>query len=258
MELMITRWNMPNRQVKILEFFTSIQEIYEGDDILSLSLLEERNSGNGSIPIGNISSNEITLTLNNKTRKFDAGNTKSSLYKMLKPNRRIKAWLGIKKDNGEKELVPLGTFWSGDWDVPEDNLYVKTVGTDKFKFLNESDYNNTTLRVDLSLYDLASEILEDAGLSKEEYWVDEELEDYVIPFVKLDSQSHIEALRKVTNACLGQTYYDRYGVIRIEGQKPISSIYEVSVNERANIFYPSQVTDDIESPDALFASLDGT
>ena len=76
MALSIQRWSHPGRQVKITEFFTSIQETYEGEDIISINLLEEREVSQGSLPVGNISANEIDIRLNNETRKFDAGNKK--------------------------------------------------------------------------------------------------------------------------------------------------------------------------------------
>ena len=95
MVLETTKWSHLGRQAKIVEFFTSIQEIYEGDDILMINMLEEREVGQGSLPVGNISSNEIDIRLYNANRKFDAGNTQSPLYQTLKQNRRIKAWLGV-------------------------------------------------------------------------------------------------------------------------------------------------------------------
>jgi hypothetical protein len=95
MTLEITKWSHAGRQAKILEFFTSIQEVYEGDDILLVHLLEEREVSQGSLPVGNISANEIDIRLNNETRKFDAGNKQSPLYQTLKANRRIRAWLGV-------------------------------------------------------------------------------------------------------------------------------------------------------------------
>lgn len=98
MDLVVKKWSHAGRQAKILEFFTSIQETYEGDDILLIHLLEEREVSQGSLPVGNISSNEIDIRLNNASRKFDAGNKQSSLYQLLKQNRRIKAWLGLKGD----------------------------------------------------------------------------------------------------------------------------------------------------------------
>lgn len=258
MELEITRWSHAGRQAKILEFFTSIQETYEGDDILLIHLLEEREVSQGSLPVGNISANEIDIRLDNSSRKFDAGNTASPLHNLLKPNRRIRAWLGVESGSGEKEMVPLGTFWSGDWSAPEDDIYVATTGRDRLEFLRRSEYAPGTVRQNMSLYDLALDILTDAGLTREEYWVDDELKDYIIPYVALEPQSHREALRKIAEACLGQVYCDRLGVIRVEGTKARAEVKTVEVSEQANVSYPGQVLAEAEEPSAKWASLDGS
>ena len=92
--LEITRWSHQGRCAKIVEFFTSIREVYETGDLVSLRLLEEREASQGSLPVGNISANEVTLVLNNESKKFDVDNEQSPLKNLLKPNRRIKAYLG--------------------------------------------------------------------------------------------------------------------------------------------------------------------
>ena len=91
----ITRWSHEGRQVKILEFFTSVQETYEDDDIIFIHLLEEREVSHGSLPIGNISSNEVEIHLLNEDGKFDVGNVNSPLHGLLRVNRRIQVWLGV-------------------------------------------------------------------------------------------------------------------------------------------------------------------
>lgn len=212
MTLEVQKWSHAGRQVKILEFFTSIQEVYEGDDILFIHLLEEREVSQGSLPVGNISANEISIRLYNKNRKFDAGNKQSPLYETLKANRKIKVWIGT-----ENELVPLGTFWSGDWSVPEDDIYAQTTGRDRLELLRKSTYSTSTVQQNKTLYDLAVMVLQDAGLTSEEYWIDPELQQYTIPYAYFENQSHREALRKIAEACLGQVYCDRNGVIKIEG-----------------------------------------
>ena len=222
MTLEITKWSHTGRQAKILEFFTSIQEIYEGDDIILIHLLEEREVSQGSLPVGNISANEIYIKLNNETRKFDAGNKQSPLYQTLKANRRIKAWLGVDTTEG-KEYVPLGTFWSGDWNVPEDGVYAATTGRDRLELLRKSTYSTSQVQMNKTLYDLAQNILQDAGLTEEEYYIDPELQQFPVPYAWFDSQSHREALRKVAEACLGQAYCDRNGTIRIEGPSFLQS-----------------------------------
>jgi len=221
-ELVITKWSHEGRQVKITEFFTSIQETYYGDDILLINLLEEREVSQGSLPIGNISANEIDIRLYNRDRRFDAGNYNSNLYQLVKTNRRIKAWLGVEV-NGEIEYVPLGTFWSGDWDVPEDEVYAGTTGRDRLELLRQSTYSTSQVLQNVSLYDLAVDILEDAGLNSSEYFVDTELQSKIVPWAYFSSKSHRAALKDVAEAALGQVYADRDGIIRVEGPSYIQS-----------------------------------
>lgn len=214
--LEIRKWSHPGRQVKILEFFTSIQETYEGDDVILIHLLEEREVSQGSLPVGNISANEIDIRLDNSSRKFDAGNTQSPLYQLLKQNRRIRAWLGVQV-GANIEYVPLGVFWSGDWSAPEDGVYAQTTGRDRLELLRKSTYSTSQVQVNKTLYDLAVAVLQDAGLAAEEYWVDTELQQYTVPYAYFEPMSHREALRIIAEACLGQVYADRNGVIRVEG-----------------------------------------
>ena len=62
-----------------------------------------------------------------------------------------------------------------------------------------------------TLYELAEMILLNAGLTPEEYYIDPELTEYMVPYSWFNEQSHREALRKIAEACLGQVYCDRKG-----------------------------------------------
>ena len=110
--LEITKWSHQGRCAKIVEFFTSIREVYETGDLVSLRLLEEREASQGSLPVGNISANEISLSLNNESKKFDIDNEQSSLKNLLKPNRRIQVHLGteIEKTWGTIKTKPWGEY----------------------------------------------------------------------------------------------------------------------------------------------------
>lgn len=258
MELVITKWSHPSRQVKIIEFYTSIQEIYDDNEIMSFTVYEETEGIGGSkLPIGTVTSNEVSIVLKNLKGKFDAGNTQSPLYNLLKLNRRIRPWLGVKKDNGLDEMVPMGIFWSGDWDVTDDNIEVRTTGKDRLYFLDEDDFIQEEPLIDISLYDLADIVLIDAGLKFNEYWIDEALKGYIIPYVKLDKQTHKSVLKKIAQACLGQVYCDREGIIRVESSVQISDQYNVDVSESTNISYPLQLTDKVEISDGPYLTLDG-
>lgn len=126
----------------------------------------------------------------------------------------------------EAEEVPLGTFWSGDWTAPEGEIYVQTTGRDRLELLNQSTYSSQ-VRQNVTLYDLAIDVLEDYGL--EHYFVDEELQNTVIPYAYFTPQSHREALRKIAEASLGQCYCDRDGLIRLEGYSYLQSKTEPDI-----------------------------
>ena len=218
MELEIQKWSHPGRHAKILEFFTSVSEIYEGDDIVLLSLLEERETSQGSLPIGNITANEIDIRLINANDRFNPGNIHSPYHQLMKPNRKVKAWIGPVLPSGIVEYQPLGVFWTRDWSIPEKTLYADTTARDRMEMLKEITYYCEVYQ-NANLYDRAVHVLEDAKINFPdlEYWVDEELKEHVIPWFYMDTCSHRAALRNIAERCTGQVYADRKGVVRIEG-----------------------------------------
>ncbi|HGU6173212.1 TPA: hypothetical protein ACNABL_004785 [Escherichia coli] len=125
--------------------------------------------------------------------------------------------------------IPLGTFWSGDWSAPEDDVYAQTTGRDRLELLRKSTYSTSTVQTNKTLYDLAVAVLEDAGLKPEEYWVAPELKNYLVPYAYFEPQSHREAVRKIAEACLGQVYCDRNGIVRVEGPSYLASKTEAEL-----------------------------
>lgn len=214
----ITRWSHPGRQVKVAEFFTSVQGIYEGQALIALRLVEERETSAG-MPIGSISSNELAVQLVNDGR-FDPDNTESPLYGLLIPNRRIRAWLGS-EINGGIEWVPLGTFWSTEWDSSSDVPEALVRARDRLERLRMTEYRISTVQQDVSAADLIEAILLDAGVAAVHWMVEPELEQVIIPWAWFPVMTHREALRLVAEAALAIVYCDRDGRIRI-GASPVS------------------------------------
>ncbi|NLG89800.1 MAG: LamG domain-containing protein, partial [Clostridiaceae bacterium] len=97
--------------MKILEFFSSLQEIYLSDDLVEVRFLEEGESGSGSAGLGGAVTNELTVRLVNRGGRFDVTNPDSPLRELLRPNRRVRAWLGVE---GAKHL------WGEGWYAPFD------------------------------------------------------------------------------------------------------------------------------------------
>ena len=214
-ELYMQTWSHPNQVPKIVEFFSSIQQIYEADDLLDLHVLEEREANLGNLAVGNVSSNEIKVALSNEDRRFDPDNESSPLYRLVKPRRRIRAWLGTEID-GVKEWVPLGTYWATDWDTDDDALQAMVTGRDRLELLQKTEYKACLPQQNVSLYTLAESVLVDAGLQASEYVIDTALQAIVLPWGYLPPMSHREALRVIAEAALAVVYADRDGRIRVE------------------------------------------
>jgi hypothetical protein len=213
--LSITKWSHVGRCAKIYEFFTALKRTYYGDEVFSLELLEERQSESASIPIGNISSNQLTLRLHNKERQFDYGSA-SPLASLAKPMRKIEAFIGAAGVAGVTEWVPLGTFWTQEWNIPDEDIGVDTVGFDLLSLMAETEYS-PGLQTGLTWYDMFEDICQDYGLLSSMYFIDPALDSDVTPYAYLDKTSHRETLRIVAEASLASVYVDRYGVLRIEG-----------------------------------------
>ncbi|MBX5464304.1 MAG: hypothetical protein IRZ26_01970 [Clostridia bacterium] len=203
-------------------------ETYLSGDVVEIKLLEEREASQGSLPVGNITANEISVRLANEGGKFDPTNQQSPLWGLLKPNRRIRAWLGI-----SGEWVPLGTFWSLDWDSPDDALEATVTARDRLELLRLSTYTPGQAQQNVSLYTLAEQVLQDAGLQPGEYAIDTALQSVVVPWVWLSPTSHREALRIIAEAALAVVYADRDGKVRVEsmGSVPDQSVLAITEDD---------------------------
>jgi hypothetical protein len=230
MVLSISKWSLPDRVAKITEFYTAIVEEYSGTDIVSISLLEEREIADGSLPVGNISANELDLELQNISMlqgaeqvsdPFSYENSASFLMNVLKKNRRIRVWLGLVLPDDSVEYMPLGVFWSGDWQVSERSAIVSTSARDRMESLRKAEYSTSTILENTTLYALAGAVLDAAVLSIPApdlvYEIDTELLDYAVPYGYFPRQSYFKCLQQIAAACMGQAYMTRGDVLKITG-----------------------------------------
>lgn len=217
-ELVITRWSHPGRQAKIAECFASIQQTYEDEDLVALHVVEERETSD-AIPVGAVASNMATVRLVNDGR-FDPDNERSPLYGLLLPNRRIRIWLGAQMGD-EVEWVPMGTFWSVQWDSATDAPEATVQALDRLEHLRQRTYRTSVVRPNVSAAELARDILVDAGLSAREFIIEDELERIIIPWAWFPPMTHREALRILAEAAQAIVYCDREGRIRV-GAAPVS------------------------------------
>jgi len=215
--LTITTWSRPEAVSKIAQFFTMVEETYEGDDLFSIRVLEQREGASGTIPQGNSASSEITVRLNNVDGTFSPGNVGSRLNGMILNNRAIKAWLGIDLiPSGVRRWYPLGTFYSRDWNAPDREVWAEVTGLDMLDRLRTTTFSTSEVYEGKTLSELAVIVLSDAGLTDADWEIDSALEAVVVPYAWFETMSHRDALRKIAAAALGQCYCNRDGKVVVE------------------------------------------
>lgn len=218
----ISKWNTPNACAKILRFFERVYETYEGKDLLSFEVGEELCSSEGNY---NINSDSMTVSIYNEDRKFDKG----YLRTLMLLDRKLYPFIGI-ENGGKIEYKPLGVFYSDEWDIPQDSQWVKCTATDRLMRLQIKTYVGFPLVENVSLYEIAEDIMTKMGVSSTEYQITERLKDFVVEMALLPKTTGWDALQEIANAGLCKVFIDRENriVIKCEDDAPLNSRIEIN------------------------------
>jgi hypothetical protein len=246
--LSVTKWSAADTVLKITEFYSGFAESYDGDEIMELSIFEESEIKDASIPTGNISANEVELALNNVDDKFFPGNTDSLFNQVILQGRRIVAEIGFVLPDGTAEYKPMGTFWSGDWELSESGTTASTRGLDRMGRLQDMEYAPTQLWERQSVGFVVQQVLEDARIKMPdlEYEIESVLygEDYTIPVAFFKKQTYFDALKILSTACVGRCYVDRDDVIQFKSVvSPGAFEYEITADNYFNRTLPENIKD---------------
>ena len=220
---------------KIMEFYTAVKETYTGDEIVSLHLLEELGYSSSVLSLGTISANEISVTLDNTTRKFNIGNSQSSVNGYLKKNRRVVAWLGAEVVPGEIEWYQLGVFYTTNWSVPEQDVVAIATARDRLELLRLQDFTTSEVYTNYTLYQLFGIVFTAAGLVADvDYTLDTALQSVIIPYSWFDRMTAREALHKIASCTIVDIYCNRQGIIVVKQVLPTA--FPITTFNEDNLF----------------------
>lgn len=152
---------------------------------------------------------DFEMTIDNKDRAYDVENEESTVN-FLETGQEVKVLYGQELDNGTVEWLPGATVYLREWSADDEQMSFSA--TDRFEDLDGTYCRGRYHPEGISLYDLAVDVLEDAGVDSRTYWLDNYLKDVSvnnpIPVV-----SHKEALQLIANAGRCILYQDREGNI---------------------------------------------
>lgn len=156
---------------------------------------------------------DFTLEAENQNRVFDVDNSESAIN-YLEIGQEVSVKYGYEiNDDGNITWINGCVCRLSDWEADDET--VRFTATDRIDLLNDTYYRGVYLKNGISLYDLAVDVLTDAGLDEREYDIDQYLKSVTI-YNPLPCVSHKECLQLIANAGRCKLYNDRDGLICIK------------------------------------------
>lgn len=218
---------------------------FEGDEIANLTLLEEARSDSKN-PLGFVTANEFSLSLDNSNRDFTP--TAAGAYSdKIRPNLLVKPYLGLVLSE-TTEYIPLGVFRTGDWETPSQQLEATVTCYDNLYSLFNLDTPQLKARQETTIGFMFQDLFEALGLSEEDYLIDEALNqsvrigwhprgtvgdtlqtlaDAAFASVRTDREGRIVVKSNLTVGELLETYTDDNSIFATENPQKILDIYSV-------------------------------
>lgn len=202
--LIIRATKMVNGQgrLRIYQFSCGIVNSFSNVETKKFTLKEYVSSITDSVP-----SMDMSLTVDNQDLYYSPDNPESTLA-YFEIGQEMKVAFGYDlTGEGNIEWLPEQTAYLKTWSASDTEA--KFTATDRFDYLTNKYYKGLYRENGISLYDLAVDVLHDAGIMDDRYYfVDPYLKDIIVrnpmPAVK-----HSEALQIIANAGRCCLYEDR-------------------------------------------------
>lgn len=212
--------NNPYRYLKLYKILYGAEIIFEGDNLMSASILEEVDLLSSEISI-----NTLDFTVYSADDKFNIINPQG-FYRLLQQRQKLEVIEKLKQQNEDKEM---GTFYLDSW-VNEKDKTMKFGAIDLIGIIDKTEFNGG-MYANISFKDLIKEILTSAKLEVDEYEIQENLKE-----IKLTGYipicSHREALQQALFAIGAVADCSRSHKIKIY---TIEDLEENNIIEKTNI-----------------------
>lgn len=196
-------------RLRIYQFSCGISKTFLNKDVLNYSLKDYVSPITETIP-----SQDMSLEVDNQNLYYSVDNSESD-FSFLEVGQEIRVAFGYDvTGNGDIEWLPPNTCYLKTWKA--DDVKAKFTATDQFDYLTGKYYKGEYKSNGISLYNLAIEVLNNAGITDErDYYLDPYLKD-VIVYNPMPVVKNSEALQIIANAGRCILYQDRNKRIRMK------------------------------------------
>lgn len=190
---------------------------------------------------------DFSMTAANRDREFDVENSESSVQ-FLEIGQNVEVLYGQELEDGSVEWMPGAKLSLKDWSADDEELDIGA--SDRFDTMEETYYRGRLHPEGISLYKLADDVFQDAGVDRREYYIDPYLQDVKIQN-PVPAVAHKEALQLIANAGRCIIYQDREGKIFIKSSF-IPDMAAASENE-AYFSHAARILDGTEKEEYVLA-----
>ena len=159
-----------------------------------------------------LSTVDFSLQIENYNRMFDVENKASAIH-YLEVGQEVTVRYGYDVREGKTVWMDGCVTYLSDWEA--DDTMMSFNSKDKIDDLSDTYYRGLYRPEGITLYDLALDVLTDAGLDDRAYDLDEYLRKVTV-YNPLPCVFHKECLQIIANAGRCKLYQDRKGIIRIQ------------------------------------------
>lgn len=209
--LLITPRKMVNGQgrLRIYQFSCGVVNVFTNNETINFSMKEYVSPITETLP-----SMDMSLTVDNQDQYFSPDNPESTLaYFEVGQEMKVSFGYDVLGD-GNIEWMPENTAYLKDWSATDTQATFSA--TDRFERLTGKYYKGLYRPKGITLYDLALDVLTDAGiLDEREYYIDPYLKDVVV-YNPIPPVTHAEALQIIANAGRCVLFEDRLSRIHIK------------------------------------------
>lgn len=190
----ITPTKMVNGQgrLRIYKFTCGIANTFTNERVKSYTFKDYVSPISESLP-----SQDMSLTVENYNLYYSADNPDSAISYM-EQGQEIEVSFGYDlTGEGDIEWMPPNISYMKSWSA--NDREAKFVGVDRFDFMDGTYYKGVFHPEGISLYDLAEDVILDAGVDVREYYIDPYLKKYMV-YNPVPAVKHTEALQIIANA----------------------------------------------------------
>ena len=197
-----------NTRLRIYKISFGVVDAFGNYEVISCSMSEYVSATAETLP-----SKDVEIIIDNRDSYYNPDNIESAIG-YLELGQEVKISFGYDiNGTGEIEWMPETKTYLKSWSATDTQAQFSC--TDLFDSMSSIYYRGEYTERGISLYDLAEDVLLDAGFDSDQYYLDSYLKNIIvqnpIPPVK-----HSEALQIIANAGRCALYDDRDGRIHIQ------------------------------------------